>query len=111
MQLCLHANIPFPFWRDFTCWLVVPPTHIHFQNYSFDSCFCHVIQLSMKQRSRLKMLVLDCLVFLGCSSKRVYLGRPVRSMFGTELVHWVVGVCETWGKSHISYPILNVHPV
>lgn len=97
-SLCIRVNItcnfacmpnfPFLFWLDFTCWLIVPPIHVHFQNYSFGFCFCCMIQLSMKQRSRLKMLLLACLVFLGCSSRRVCLGRPICSMFGTELVRW-----------------------
>lgn len=77
MQLCLPAKTPFPFWLNFTCWLVVPPEDINFQDYSFGSCFCSMIQLIMRQRSRLKMLVLDYMVFPGCCSKRVCLGRLV----------------------------------
>jgi len=57
------------------------------------------------------MSVLASLVFLGCSSLRVCLGRPICSVFGTELVVWVAGVWETWGKSHISYHVLCLHVV
>lgn len=88
MQLCLHANILFPFWLGFTRWLVVTPMHINFQNYSFGSCFCSIIQLTMRQGSRLKVLVLAYLVFLGHSSQRLCLGRPICSMYTGR---WKVG--------------------